>query len=1081
MASTATISMLEEAKAQFIHGEKLNVQLLDQVVNLMNTATGEDQRRANQVLVDLKEDPNAWTKVDAILECSSLNESKYFGLQILEGVIQKKWKSLPNIQREGIKSFIVNMMLKLSSSHVEMQLNALLLHKLNLVLVQIVKQDWPKNWPTFITDIVESSKSNETVCVNNMNILSLLSEEVFDFGAQNLTQAKEQYLKQQFCGQFQEVFTLCLTILEKCPSNSMVQATLKTLHRFLTWIPVGYVFETNITEILSENFLSLEVYRVVTLQCLTEISQIAVEHSDRVYSSKLINMFVATMKEISRLVEPSADLQKAYKVGTDQDQKFISSLAMFLVAFLKEHAALIEVTDPNRNKTLYEVHNYAMELLLKISLVDDIEVFKTCLDCWCWLTSELYRICPFTGPPLTFGMLALSPSYNNPRRILYKGHLSRLRSIMISRMAKPEEVLVVENEQGEVVREIVKDTDSVTLYRNMRETLVFLTHLDTRDTEEKMTDRLATQVTGDEFSWKNLNTLCWAVGSISGTMTEEDEKRFLVLVIRDLLGLCEQKRGKDNKAVIASNIMYVVGQYPRFLRAHWKFLRTVINKLFEFMHESHEGVQDMACDTFIKIAIKCRRHFVILQNGEKRPFIEEMLVNLSGIICDLTQPQVHVFYEAVGHIISAQVDPNLQEPLIEQLMSLPNHSWDEIIASAANDDKTLTELDTIRSLLNILKSNVAACKSIGNAFVSQLSRIYSDVLSIYRLLSERVSVAVSGNGEEVLKMPLIKSMRACKREILILVSSWVSKSNSGEFVLENIVPLLFDAVLFDYQRNVPSAREPKVLSLLSIIVTKLGPLINKEVPTILDAVFDCTLQMINKDLEAYPEHRTNFFQLVLSLIQESFTVFLNMPTEQLKHVLDSVVWAFQHSMRNVAEIGLDILKEMLSKVAEMPGERSQAFYTEHYMLILQHVLAVVCDSSQVHVAGLTYYAEVLCSLFRAPEFSIQVPLNKENPSQSNIDYVYGYISDQFAMHFKNLSADQIRVITKGFFSFNTETGLMRNHLRDFLVQLKETTGEDPSDLFLEEREAEIQAAQERKKCIPGMMNPNDLPDEDDMK
>lgn len=83
--------------------------------------------------------------------------------------------------------------------------------------------------------------------------------------------------------------------------------------------------------------------------------------------------------------------------------------------------------------------------------------------------------------------------------------------------------------------------------------------------------------------------------------------------VADLLGLCEQKRGKDNKAVIASNIMYVVGQYPRFLRAHWKFLKTVVNKLFEFMHETHEGVQDMACDTFIKIAHKCRRHFVIVR------------------------------------------------------------------------------------------------------------------------------------------------------------------------------------------------------------------------------------------------------------------------------------------------------------------------------------------------------------------------------------------------------------------------------------------------------------------------------------
>ena len=96
-------------------------------------------------------------------------------------------------------------------------------------------------------------------------------------------------------------------------------------------------------------------------------------------------------------------------------------------------------------------------------------------------------------------------------------------------------------------------------------------------------------------------------------MSEDDEKRFLVVVIKELLGLCENKRGKDNKAVIASNIMYTVGQYPRFLRAHWKFLKTVVNKLFEFMHETHDGVQDMACDTFIKISQKCRRLFVSTQ------------------------------------------------------------------------------------------------------------------------------------------------------------------------------------------------------------------------------------------------------------------------------------------------------------------------------------------------------------------------------------------------------------------------------------------------------------------------------------
>lgn len=57
-----------------------------------------------------------------------------------------------------------------------------------------------------------------------------------------------------------------------------------------------------------------------------------------------------------------------------------------------------------------------------------------------------------------------------------------------------------------------------------------------------------------------------------------------------MLSLTEMKKGKENKAVVASNIMYVVGQYPKFLRANWNFLKTVVKKLFEFMHEPFPGV-----------------------------------------------------------------------------------------------------------------------------------------------------------------------------------------------------------------------------------------------------------------------------------------------------------------------------------------------------------------------------------------------------------------------------------------------------------------------------------------------------------
>jgi exportin-1 len=80
------------------------------------------------------------------------------------------------------------------------------------------------------------------------------------------------------------------------------------------------------------------------------------------------------------------------------------------------------------------------------------------------------------------------------RKNLYISVLSNLRVVMIECMVKPEEVLVVENDEGEIVREFVKESDTIVLYKSMKEALVYLTNLDVNDTEEIMTTKLARQV-----------------------------------------------------------------------------------------------------------------------------------------------------------------------------------------------------------------------------------------------------------------------------------------------------------------------------------------------------------------------------------------------------------------------------------------------------------------------------------------------------------------------------------------------------------------------------------------------------------
>ena len=97
----------------------------------------------------------------------------------------------------------------------------------------------------------------------------------------------------------------------------------------------------------------------------------------------------------------------------------------------------------------------SLHYLLLISEVDEVEIFKICLEYWNTLAADLYHECPYTHTHTstlfmsrpTGGVSSAIGAAFPQRRNFYQPVLTKVRYIMISRMAKPEEVLVVENDQ----------------------------------------------------------------------------------------------------------------------------------------------------------------------------------------------------------------------------------------------------------------------------------------------------------------------------------------------------------------------------------------------------------------------------------------------------------------------------------------------------------------------------------------------------------------------------------------------------------------------------------------------------------
>ena len=95
-----------------------------------------------------------------------------------------------------------------------------------------------------------------------------------------------------------------------------------------------------------------------------------------------------------------------------------------------------------------------------------------------------------------------------------------------------------------------------------------------------------------------------------------------------------------------------------------------------------------------------------------------------------------------------------------------------------------------------------------------------------------------------------------------------------------------------------------------------------QVPAILDAVFEPTLNMINQDFAEFPEHRVGFFKLLRAINLSCFPgkrnisfviappandllALLTIPPQQFKLFMDSIIWAIKHTMRDIAETGLN--------------------------------------------------------------------------------------------------------------------------------------------------------------------------------
>ena len=112
----------------------------------------------------------------------------------------------------------------------------------------------------------------------------------------------------------------------------------------------------------------------------------------------------------------------------------------------------------------------------------------------------------------------------------------------------------------------------------------------------------------------------------------------------------------------------------------------------------------------------------------------------------------------------------------------------------------------------------------------------------------------------------------------------------------------------------------------------------------LSATFPNTLTSFTLDFSEFPEHRVAFFKLIQAINLHCFPALLALPPPQFKMVIDSIVWAFKHTIRDVAEAGLNICIDLLKNINGSESSIANAFYQSYFISLLQDIFYVLTDA-----------------------------------------------------------------------------------------------------------------------------------------
>lgn len=979
---------------------EFDIKLFDEVVSTALNPSSSNKCIAENILLQFKDLPNSWTKIDCILKNSSSKQSRFIALQILEETVKSKWVLFNEDMKAGLRQYVFSTVIERSAMPPD-----IILQKFNAVLIEIVKKDWPKKWPSFITDLITVSQSTSMqVSMNSLVILKNINEQVF-IVEDDITTTRKRALRRALKQEYFTIFHFISLILEYSETqeidDALLESCLSAFKSFCRSMPPEFVFSTKIVDYILGHLNS--PHSIAAIDCLLEIVELKKTNEES-------NLFDRT----SEIIE--LEKQKVAQIHTE----LLNFFKMYLRKFdsqgeaSKLHLAYRKMGEPEKmfvrkyarvfsstySNWIYELNlehvRQGLGYLMQLTKIEDPCLFKEIFPTWAKIVYEMYSEYPLRIP-------TSKPLKRNNFSHIFEGMLP----VFVNNMPRPEEVFIIVNDLGEIVKDRKVETVEIDFYKKMKSNIFYLSYC----IEEYMIDFFVKQVerfiSAGDFDHDMLNKVCWAIGSMSNALEESVEREFFVSVIKNLLSMCEIRNTKEEKAIIASNIMFIIGQYYRFLKYHNEFLIVVVRKLFEFMEETYEGIKEMACDNFYKICERCPSQFFIKK--DKTYFYDNILNDLGSITVNL--------------------DYYLQRTVIEGLLIVLKNSqkkdmrYVEVIYSTLTnqnmlDERYISSIQTVVHDSNQLKMAIHLIESysLGFKIIPELFHninVLDQFLYFYKHISQ---LELASNSVVKRNLQTIKAALAALNESVV---------NSG-YLRTEYLNNVCENVLLDFKVSF----DPSLLSLAAAIVANVGsfdaPIEIQRLQFFISNLLAPAVTYVVK-ADEYPELSIKYLELLKTMAEKSFKVFFPLMIESPSYeaIVNSVFFSLT-GLREISNLSLQNLKLFFSSSLE---HRLFNFFNRFYLTTLENVLGLIFDKDmrQNYDLQVSLLFDLMSYLNRIPSL---------NNSSNNHSIVRDFIISLFSKNFKNLTESSVKIFIEGIIEIKNEA-CFKEHLDDFNVKIYE--------------------------------------------